>query len=73
MAKWQTRLSIGSGQFRICARVYGKELNMNRWLKREVAIAGRSRVLVSVIFFWGPIFLTAILLFVIWLVQYAGN
>jgi hypothetical protein len=46
---------------------------MNRWLKREVAIAGRSRVLVSVIFFWGPIFLTAILLFVIWLVQYAGN
>jgi hypothetical protein len=42
---------------------------MNRWLKREVALAGRYRVLASVFFFLAPLFLTAILLFVIWLVQ----
>jgi hypothetical protein len=36
------------------------------WWKREVAMAGRRRVFVSVILFWGPIFLAVIALFVIW-------
>ena len=39
------------------------------WWKREVAMAGRRRVFVSVILFWGPIFLAVIALFVIWVVQ----
>jgi hypothetical protein len=48
-------------------------LNMTRWLKQEVAMAGRWRVLASVIFFWGPIFLTTIWLFVIWLLPRSGS
>ena len=46
---------------------------VNVWLKREAAMAGRSRILASVFLFWGPIFLTVIFLLVIWLVQFAGN
>jgi len=49
---------------------------MNRWLKREVAMAGRYRVLFGLVsgavLFWGPIFLAAILLFAIWLARKLG-
>jgi hypothetical protein len=41
--------------------------DMKRWFKREVAAAGRWRVLASVIFFWAPILLAAIVLSAIWL------
>jgi hypothetical protein len=41
---------------------------MNRWLKREILIAGRLRVLASVLLFWGPILLLVpILVLAIWL------
>jgi hypothetical protein len=46
---------------------------MNRWLKREVAMAGRQRVLVSAILSWGPIFLTAIFVLVIRLLNSVAN
>ena len=48
-------------------------LALARWYRREVAMAGRQRVLASVILFWGPIFLTPILVLVIWFVLHAGN
>jgi hypothetical protein len=36
------------------------------WWTREVAMAGCRRVFVSVILFWGPIFLAVVALCVIW-------
>jgi len=45
---------------------------VNRWLKREFLIAGRQRVLASVILFWGPILLMVLLLLAIWLAIAAG-
>jgi hypothetical protein len=42
---------------------------MNRWIRREVQTAGRHRIHVSLIFFWEPLLLTAVLLFVIWLTE----
>jgi hypothetical protein len=46
---------------------------MSGWFKREVATAGRQRVMASIILFWAPIFLTAIALFVIWLIDRISN
>jgi hypothetical protein len=45
---------------------------MTQWLKRELLIAGRKRVLASVILFWGPILLGVVLLFVIWVLNLGG-
>jgi hypothetical protein len=40
-----------------------------RWWKREIAVAGRRRMLASLNLFWGPIFLVAIVWLVIWILQ----
>jgi hypothetical protein len=45
---------------------------VNRWLKREFLIAGRQRVLASVILFWGPILLMVLLLLAIRLALAVG-
>lgn len=37
------------------------------WWKREVALGGRYRMAASLLLFWGPIFVTAILLLMMWL------
>gem|GEM_PF-789297 len=46
---------------------------MSGWFKREVEMAGRQRVMASIILFWAPILLMAIFGLVFWFIDRISN